>query len=275
MKSDALISGDSSQARVDLGLDAECPVGDLCSVFCRNGYVYAEERFDEGFAGFCRYVGGGKFLIGYNLRIDYGEQFKRFTLAHELGHVFMPDHQKKLRSNQIMHRSYFNVQYSKDTEKEADCFSAHFLAPSTSCERIIGGRDSSPATIAALAEYFNISLYAAALRFIDLTDICCALVFCNTDGRIKYERRSRTMGALKHRFIYNAGIHEDTLASEFLKGTIKEYSSETLMNYWYNDLGKEVSGTEAVLDLGYDGRFAVILTSHVPRIDEYLQSEDY
>ena len=182
------------------------------------GYKYIEERFEDGFAGFCQYMGGSDFLIGYNLRIDYGEQFKRFTLAHELGHVWMPDHQKKLLGNQKMHRSLFNEQYDRDTEKEADCFSAHFLAPSKPCLRILSGRDSSPITIVAIAEHFNISLYAAALRFIDLTEIACSLIFCNKDGKTKFERRSQTMQGMKHRFIYNSPFHKTLWQQNLFRG---------------------------------------------------------
>ena len=274
MRSEVAISGEAAQARTELGLDENSPVGDLPFLIKDVGYKYIEERFEDGFAGFCQYMGGSDFLIGYNLRIDYGEQFKRFTLAHELGHVWMPDHQKKLLGNQKMHRSLFNEQYDRDTEKEADCFSAHFLAPSKSCYEILANRDSSPATIAAIADHFNISLHAAALRFVDLTDITCSLVFCNKNGRTKFERRSQTMKALKHGFIYNSPIPQNTLAAEFVQGTMTTDTCSASLSLWYPGIGKEMPGTESVIDFGYDGRFAVILTPNEPRIDEYLESED-
>jgi hypothetical protein len=82
------------------------------------------------------------------------------------------------------------------------------------------------------------------------------------------------MQGMKHRFVYNTPVHENTLAAEFLQGRMKTDTCDASLNLWYSDLEKEVTGKESVIDFGYDGRFAVILTPNEPRIDEYLESED-
>lgn len=263
--------------RENMSLSEDDVVPDIVELIKFQKYEYVEECCNEDYAGFSEYIGNWKYRIGFNKFHDYNPQFKRFTLAHEIGHVFLPSHQMLLQNHRL-HRSYQADKYEKYIEREADAFAANFLAPSKACQKIIQHKNSSPETIKHIAKHFNISTHSAALRFIDLTDIVCTIVVFNETGETDSEHRSPNLEVMLERFfiryVCKTKLHEHTLAAEYLKGKRDEESCESSLNLWYPELPKEVPITESILDLGYNGKFMALLTPTIPYLDEYLSEED-
>lgn len=277
MESHIAIAEHAKNQRENMGLSESDVVPDIVDLTKAQKYQYVEEFVQEEYAGYSEYLGDWIYRIGFNTCHDYGLPFKRFTLAHELGHVFMPSHQEILQKHKL-HRSNQSDKCEKVIETEADSFAANFLAPSKACLELIRDKNCTPATIISIAERFNISTFAASFRFVELTDFVCTMIVFNESGKTEFERRSPNMEArLKGFFIPYArkmSVHEHTLSYEHLRGKRDVESCESTMNLWHPKLPKEVPVTEAVLDLGYGGKFVALITPMDPYLDEYLAEEE-
>jgi Zn-dependent peptidase ImmA (M78 family) len=273
----SIIAGNHAKDfREEVALKDDDVVGDIVLLITKTaGYKYEETNFSEPFYGCCEYIGDGVFKISYNLKFNWNEAFKRFTLAHELGHISI--HHEYLREH-ILHRCYSHDQFIKPMEIEADSFAANFLAPSKSCLRLISNKEFNPETIRFLANHFNISTYAAGIRFVELTDLSCSLIILNDKGKTEYERRSPRMEEILKPFfipyIRKTPIHENTLANEFINGKRDKETCISELNLWHPKLLKKVEITESVIDLGFNGKFMAMITPTIPNLDEYLSEED-
>lgn len=273
MLSPTIVANHSKEFREELGLKEDDVIGDLLSLITKTaGYEYEEKKYDEPFYGCSEYKGAGQFKISYNLKYDWNPAFKRFTLSHELGHISM--HHDYLREH-ILHRCYTNEQFSKELEIEADCFAANFLAPSNAYSKLIAELQFTPDTIIAVAKHFNISTYAAALRFIELTDLTCAFIVCNKAGRTEYERRSYNLNStFQYPYVRKTKIHTFTVTHEFINGKSDSFCGNSLMSYWYPDIIKDAKVLECVIDLGYNDKYMTLLTPEFSDFNTYLTEDD-
>jgi len=272
MSSSIVVEGQAKEFREELGLKEDDVVGDIITLITNAGYEYEEKIYDEPFYGCSEYKGSGLFKISYNLKFDWNLPFKRFTLAHELGHISL--HHQFLRQH-ILHRCYTHEQFVKDIEIEADCFAANFLAPSKACSKLILTKEFSPGTISFLSKHFNISTYAAALRFIELTDLTCSFIVSNKTCKTEYERRSPNMGiSFKHPFVCKTKVHPHTLTYEFINGKCDVSCCDSLMSYWYLEIEKDAKAKECIIDLGYNDKFMTLLTPEFSDYEAFLSEED-
>ncbi len=74
---------------------------------------------------------------------------KRFTVAHELGHI-------------IMHH-FTNPSLDRDTEKEANDFASEFLIPAEELERTVSGKITMD-KLANLKRFYRVSMQAALVK---------------------------------------------------------------------------------------------------------------
>lgn len=101
------------------------------------------------------------------------EQYRpryRFTYAHEMGHIFLPQHYAILAGG----RAFFDqeirqVHSADDVEAEANEFAAELLAPSDRVRRRLRTGDLDLAATCELQEAFGLSLTAAAVRIVDVS----------------------------------------------------------------------------------------------------------
>jgi Zn-dependent peptidase ImmA (M78 family) len=135
-----------------LGLRNE-PVRDICSLIENSGIVIVEIEYDiELFDGASFITDDGTPAIVINGR--FGNDRKRFTLAHELGHI-------------IMHLSRdFIFSESRDKEDEANRFASEFLMPSSVIGNSLRGLKIS--YLGDLKSYWLTSMAAIARRAKDL-----------------------------------------------------------------------------------------------------------
>ena len=124
---------------------------------------------------------GDAFGILYSSRFA-SEGFKRFNVAHELGHFFVPGHIDALFANgQQFHQSESGFTSDDKYEREADSFAASLLMPKLlfkpECTKCGQGLDA----VEALADLCATSLTATAIRFAKLCDEPVAVV-CSRGG---------------------------------------------------------------------------------------------
>src|ERR1035437_1603039 len=171
----------ANQLREDISLNYVDPIISIDQVIADAGYIYIEEHFKNDFSGFSKYVGPCKYVIGFNKDHFWSEKFRRFTLAHELGHLTILGH-RSILDRDILHRSRPEFKSGDEIEIEADKFAINFLAPKQTFLTKSKFKGFNSKTINMLSDYFNISTFAAALHFIDATDLSCVLIVNNNNG---------------------------------------------------------------------------------------------
>ncbi len=110
----------------------------------------------------------GEALIGLNSKEAVTRQ--RFTIAHELGHLFL-HHTQKAFVDYLEHRNPSDKPLRNIKEKEADRYAAAILMPKTNMEKdfrkIVKG-DFSTKHLKVLAKKYGVSEQAMNFRLINL-----------------------------------------------------------------------------------------------------------
>lgn len=155
------------------------------TAFASLDVVYQECHLD-GCLGMTIRINGN---IGVMVSSNIPEEGKKtFTAAHELGHVVIPSHAKmnsfKCTSNDLWGSS------KNPQEVEANQFAAEWLMPreifKVSCRKL----EPDFENISKLGYEYNVSLTAAAMRFVEVTDYEVVMV-ASENGIMKYFKSSQ------------------------------------------------------------------------------------
>jgi len=113
---------------------------------------------------------------------------KRFAIAHELGHWEL---HKDVSQGFVCTDEDLIASYKKSPiEGEANNFAAGLLMPEHLFLEVMSGKILSLDVIGKLADYFNTTLTATALRFLELSDDYCAAIISRA-GKIAWWRGSK------------------------------------------------------------------------------------
>ena len=103
-------------------------------------------------------------IIIYSTELE-NEGFERFSVAHELGHYFLPDHPDEIRKAGGKHFSRAGfTEGTSSIELEADHFAAGLLMPASLVRSHLDEHQVGLEGICRLAEDARVSLTAAAIR---------------------------------------------------------------------------------------------------------------
>ena len=154
--------------------------------------VQPKDSKEPGVSGFLMRV-GDTFGIQYATHIA-NEGFIRFTIAHELGHYFLPGHPEKLFSDgKILHHSRSGYVSGDPLERQADHFASSLLMPQKLFTTEVNRGGKGFEAIERLADVCKTSITATAIRFVKFTDDPVAVVvstgdrvdFCFISDRIR------------------------------------------------------------------------------------------
>lgn len=120
------------------------------------------KELGEGVLGASK-VEGLKRLIVISSRV-YNEEQKRFTLAHELGHILI-----HRGTHYYSKRDFYMICTGKQKEDEADRFAVELLLPSKVIENMIKENDVNFQLIKQIAQRYKTSLTSTAIRVTELT----------------------------------------------------------------------------------------------------------
>ena len=81
--------------------------------------------FDSSLGACCYNYQTSQYIIFYNDSMS--REVNRFTLAHELGHIFLEHHQKA--GTEILNRTFISKPQYKEYENEANAFARNLLSP--------------------------------------------------------------------------------------------------------------------------------------------------
>ena len=208
---------------------------------------------------------GNAFGIAYATHID-SIGFQNFSVAHELGHYFLPGHIDAVLSNDGVHESHAGFASGDRYEMEADHFAATLLMPRalfTDAMRTVG--DGLPA-IEKLAEQCRTSLTATAIRYTRCTRDPVAIVL-STGSRINYCFMSDALKEVEGLSWIRKGETLSTATTTFSFNQDPERvrhaeraDDTTDIRDWF-DGDHSLSITEQVIGLGNYGKTLTVLTA--------------
>lgn len=238
------------------------PVGDIIDTASKIGYEIHEIRFKYKFAAFCKAFSNERFAIILNKNQIWNNNFLRFTIAHEFGHLSLLEHRAALQRGDL-DKSRPEFQSNKPMEVEADYFAINFLVPKQAFESVAQFKNFSFESLLEIGEHFEISVLATAFRFVELTDLTCTLISVDiSTGKVKYEKRSREFEDLGYaEYLYGKKVPPSTNTYDVLKLPLQNYAITDEVNLidWYPDLRKKANCTESIMHLGYNNTLVVLI----------------
>jgi Zn-dependent peptidase ImmA (M78 family) len=157
---------------------------------------------------------------------------KRFAIAHELGHWVLHKHVSQVLActSEDMVAQY----KASDPEIEANYFASALLMPDFLFSHRLRGKRPSTDLVKSLANDFDTSLTAAFVRYIELVDDYCAVVF-SEGGKVRWWRASRRF---EGSFWIDPGspLSRFTVAGSVFHGEAVPASPETIdLDEWLPD----------------------------------------
>lgn len=224
-------------------------------------------------------VSGGIIFHGESVGIFYAtniksDGFRRFTVAHELGHYFLDGHPEEILRTAPIHisRAGFS-QGTNSIELEADHFASGLLMPSKLVGQVIGESRIGLDGILALSEMAKCSLTASAIRAAECCDYPMAVVVSSGE-KIAYAflsdsfKRLDKLNFLKkgtplprtHTFRFNSDPNNVRLA--------RSVCGQTDLSEWFS-CSRRLVLDEEVIGLGDYGFTLTVLAS-----DELAEDPD-
>ncbi|WP_146564539.1 ImmA/IrrE family metallo-endopeptidase [Posidoniimonas corsicana] len=170
-----------------LGCDTP-PIDPFDVVRRERRLIHAEgDDFGDAFDGRIRYL-GRRFLIAYNTCYDrwphQGKHHSKvlFTVAHELGHFYLPEHRRRLVTSRRAHDSFTEFVADRQIEQEADAFAAGLLMPKQLLRRFVNAENfPTIERIKEVRNLFSVSLTGLLVRWTQLSDFPCLTVAARGD----------------------------------------------------------------------------------------------
>lgn len=217
----------------------------------------------QGVSGAIIFAGDAATII-YSTEYN-NEGFENFSIAHELGHWFLPGHPEEIIKGGGMHMSRADFTQNTSIELEADHFASGLLLPSALTRKLLSNSQIGLAGILKLAETSRCSITAAAIRAAECSTYPMAVVVSKGDeiayaftsepfkdlGKLAFLRKGTPLplGATRR---FNAD------QTNVLRGD--RAVDETDLATWFDGSGRIVLDEE-IIGLGRYGYTLTVLTS--------------
>jgi len=233
-----------------------------------EGILLAPGHYGEAFDGRVEYHRKqSKFILFYpELNSAHNPARVRFSVAHELGHYYLPKHRDLLlRGN--AHYSEAGFICDNRLEREADFFAAALLLPEKVLyRRISKGSFLTLKDILALASAWKTSVTCAAIRYVEYTPEACAILL-SRKRQILYYVPSEEAACQGFKCLGRKQVPDQTVTAQASEhqpfGSVVEHSSHTDM--WFSQRRSHRKIWEEAFPLGYTG---IVLTMFVFEEDE-------
>lgn len=234
--------------------------------------VEAKDPEMDGVSGCIVFNNDGAGII-YSTRIR-NEGFRRFTVAHELGHYFLDGHPEEILKSGGFHPSRAGfTQGDSSIELEADHFASGLLMPSNLVRDVLSSNDVGIPGISALSSEAETSLTSAAIRASE-----CALypmaVIVSQDSNVCYGFVSESFKALGCRKLLRKGDPLPASVTREFNSDKKNIVSgnsicaSTDLSFWFQG-PTNVELDEEVIGLGSYGLTLTVLSSEALPEDPY------
>ena len=240
--------------------------------------VEPKDCVEPGVSGFLMRV-GESFGIQYATHIK-NERFIRFTIAHELGHFFLPGHPQHLfPTGDGIHRSRSGFISSDPHERQADHFAAALLMPDgpfRDAMQDVGEGFDAIQTVATLCET---SITSTAIRYTQFAEDLIAVIV-SSNGKIDYSFLSEPMKRLRNTEFFQKGslVPPSTVSASFNRDQNKVSRGQqdagwTWLDDWF-DGAPRWAMKEDVVGLGSYGKTLTVLFNSDAVLDDEEDEED-
>jgi Zn-dependent peptidase ImmA (M78 family) len=235
--------------------------------------VHAKDSTARGVSGFLMRV-GDTFGIQYATHIA-NEGFIRFTVAHELGHYFLPGHPAKLFPNgDGLHQSRSGFISGDPLERQADHFASALLMPEKLFKQAVRRSGQGFSAIEKLVAECRTSITATAIRFAKFSDNAVAVIV-SSGNQIDYCFMSDYLRDVRGLQWIKKGdaLPSASVTAAFNRdpANVKEARAQEgtcCLDDWF-DGGPQVEMNEDVIGLGSYGKTLTVLFT-----DEALDDDD-
>lgn len=207
----------------------------------------------------------GAFGILYATHIP-SAGFQRFSVAHELGHYFVPGHIDAVLADGESHSSRAGFAEDSPYELEADHFAAALLMPRALFQQALANADYGLPGIEDLATKCGTSLVATAIRYAGMIRLPVAIVqsednrvdFCFMskdleDFRgLQWPKKGTSVPTATHTFDFNQSQERIIVA--------ERWSEESTLEPWFGCY-PNVSVVEDIVGLGSYGKTITVVWS--------------
>ena len=251
----------ASQVLKDHGID-RLPVDPKAIARSKDIIVQAKPPENDGFSGMLAQV-GQSYGILYATYVD-SEGFQNFSVAHELGHYFLPGHMEQVLANGP-HKSHAGFASSDPYEQEADIFAAALLMPERLVKPLLRRNDDGMDLVRRVAGLCCTSLTATAIRYAKLTDSAVAVVL-STGGIVNFCTFSDAMKVAKVRWLRpGSSVPTASVTGEFITDEANIRDAATAsggvdLSEWF-ECPARLTVNEEVVGLGSYGKVLTVINS--------------
>lgn len=180
----------------------------------------------------------GDYGVGFDARIEFVPSVQRFfiyyseagigrtegrvhfSLAHELGHFYIPEHREKLLKGEL-HCSQSDFRSKEPREIEADEFAANLLMPRDLFVKEVRRFRQRVCTLAEICrmanERFRTSITSTARRYCQCDLEACSIVV-SSNGIVRWALHSEDMRARNMKYIESGkGVPRDSMTAMLVK----------------------------------------------------------
>jgi Zn-dependent peptidase ImmA (M78 family) len=242
------------EVRHKLGLSG--PI-DVTEVATDLGVETYEEDLDGPDGVLLKVDGTSVILINSNCTY---QTRKRFTVAHELGHFYMPHH----NLDKFMCTMKDAPRYVSDSklEREADAFASELLLPLRELENELRCPPSID-VVARVADLYGTSLTATALKVVKATCEPVAVIL-SSNGNVEWVSRSRSFKW----HVRSGRLSENSHAFDyFIGGTLPKDPQQVRADAWCDDAEPHHILIEESIPFSHLGRVLTMIS--LPFQEEY------
>jgi hypothetical protein len=242
----------------DLHKSSGCPI-DLNKIIQDEGNIRVRPAdYGDKFDGRIEYIQSKKIFILYHQKVLSPRT--RFSIAHELGHFYIPEHRALLLRGRS-HESQTGFISDKILEKEADEFAANLLIPQKYLKKLTAQRKFlTLKDLLDIANEWVVSATAMAIRYVSVTSDRCAILL-SRNGRQIYYCSSEEMGHIGFQWRGTKDIPANSATAQATQnqgcGKIYEKSSDS--SEWFSQRKIECDLWEEAFPLGYTGLVLTML----------------
>jgi hypothetical protein len=168
----------------------------LDAIIHSEGIIVGEGDFGPDFYGRLEYHPSYRaFLLFHPTKTNWNSFVVRFSIAHELGHYYIPEHRAVLLSGES-HNSISTGYSESAIEREADEFAGALLIPETYLQRKCSGRLLTLDLVSEVSNECHVSAIASAIRLVRWSHEAEVAVVA-IDGEIKFSAASEEAAAFR------------------------------------------------------------------------------
>lgn len=237
--------------------------------------VFAKDASAEGVSGMFLRIGNA-FGIAYATHIG-SVGFQNFSVAHELGHYFLPGHADAVLAHGDVHESRAGFTSDERFEVEADHFAASLIMPRLLFMDAMRTAGEGLVAIESLAQLCRTSLTATGIRFVQCSRDPVAVVL-STGDKINFCFMSDALKEVKGLswIRKGEGLSKGTATYAFnrdadrVRRVDRIEATSDLQDWFASDLSIEI--TEQVIGLGSYGKTLTVLTA--PHLEDEMEEID-